>query len=73
MIFKREDPEFRLEKKIESQKLWHSWFAWYPVLISFKDGVETWAWMTRVERKLHNWIDTCEWRWGKRPYDYRLP
>jgi hypothetical protein len=30
---------------------WHRWFAWYPVVVRFENGLKHWVWLEHLERK----------------------
>lgn len=57
---------FNCSTKVDRNKSWHTWFAWYPVRI---DQV-TCVWLERVERRgqLEYLYDGTEY-WE---YEYRL-
>lgn len=32
--------------------IWHSWFAWYPVVVELSGRKYTWVWLETVERSV---------------------
>jgi len=65
MKFRIQDGQLKYRHKLERRKVWHKWFAWYPV----RTGFNTVAWLENVERRLepNQWADVEWWRW-----EYRL-
>lgn len=39
---------------------WHTWFAWYPVLMGYSDETHSWkmVWLKKIERLGIFWGDT---------------
>lgn len=31
--------------------IWHTWFAWHPVLVNLNENTSVWVWGETVERK----------------------
>jgi hypothetical protein len=57
------------EERIRRMENWHSWFAWFPVVIGVTDDQHyIKAWLTHVERK---GTFVCHWMEAFWTYEYR--
>ena len=48
------------------KKVWHHWFAWYPVNVFItQDGDSKFIWFNTVWRcgKYDCWVEGCWWNW----------
>lgn len=62
----------RKEKVKRNERLWHNWFAWYPVKLRIygdkSKSVYSWAWLSVVSRRYSGFLTGQD---GEKIYDYK--
>lgn len=42
-----------INKKKDTVKDWHKWFAWFPVLVFNDSNIKKYAWLQMIQRKTY--------------------